>query len=719
MKYTFIRWFSILCLLAQVGYSQDAMNDVDWISRPMGEHYPDFLDSTHMTYDTVSNKVVIFSASRINTDNIFTFDTWEWDGSQFEKKETDQTPPLRTSSSIAYHPILDKTILFGGLTGNNGIHWNDTWSWNGNIWQEVPTSDAPAGRYGHRIIYNGINETIVLFGGRIWSTLSQNDMWEFDGMNWKEITPATIPPKRDLAGMTYVDHLNKIFMFGGRYDWPWKDLGDSWTWDGSNWEELILDESPTARDTSIAYDKRRKKVTLFGGLYYDNSTTAEYLDDTWEWDENGWQKIDVSNQPPAGNYPMLYVDHLGKTVLFDMENELIWEYGDIAAPVITILGEEELILECGIDTYIEAGANAVDSVDGNLDVSINDEFLDITNLGVYYITYTAQDFANNISEVTRTIIVQDTTPPSIECPQDISIQTSNPTGAVVEFMNPIVSDGCDSNPQIQMSHDSGMLFSPGTTQVTIIATDSSGNTSTCSFNIVVSIEEIATPTPTDTPTIVTPDTPTPSPTPTVTNTPTPTDTPVPQPTPTTADGLLQPPQLIQSFEFDQNSFSENGWGEIPGGFLGSPNGFVTTAQIDNDQIPTSTDNRGISLSVRPGEVAFIYSIEPIDTEGNPIVIRMMVRSDETGATLTLGALKGNVSNGENLDGSIATLAPATTASFMDQSKRMVLLYEPDTGSTITPVVQLASSNETQEVKVVIDQIEIYQLDRSFYGTSIE
>lgn len=220
----------------------------------------------------------------------------------------------------------------------------------------------------------------------------------------------------------------------------------------------------------------------------------------------------------------------------------------------------------------------------------------------------------------------------------------------------------------------------------------------------------STPTPTVTPVSVIP-----------TSTHTPTVTPVntPIPTPTGGPEPFPRPEMITEFEFDKPTLSGNGWGEIPGGFLGAPAGFVSSIRLVENQIPSSEDNQGLFISVLPGEVAFIRTNEPIHTNGDPILLRMNVRATGAGASLALAALRGRLATFENVDGSIATHVPASTHSFVEQAKRMVLIYEPDDGTIMTPIIQLVSTSETESVTVFVDKLEVYRLDRSFYGSVIE
>ncbi len=84
---------------------------------------------------------------------------------------------------------------------------------------------------------------------------------------------------------------------------------------------------------------------------------------------------------------------------------------DITAPSITLNGENPTILNQH-DSYNEAGASADDEVDGNLAVTISGS-VDTNTAGEYTITYSTQDSAGNKASLTRTVVVKDTTKPTI------------------------------------------------------------------------------------------------------------------------------------------------------------------------------------------------------------------------------------------------------------------------------------------------------------------
>ncbi|MCK5862965.1 MAG: DUF5011 domain-containing protein, partial [Candidatus Hydrogenedentes bacterium] len=88
---------------------------------------------------------------------------------------------------------------------------------------------------------------------------------------------------------------------------------------------------------------------------------------------------------------------------------------DSIVPTITLLGSDEITLECGIDSYNDPGVLASDSCVGNLTdgVEITGDAVDTGVAGDYTITYSVRDADDNVAAVNRIVHVVDTTAPVI------------------------------------------------------------------------------------------------------------------------------------------------------------------------------------------------------------------------------------------------------------------------------------------------------------------
>jgi hypothetical protein len=155
------------------------------------------------------------------------------------------------------------------------------------------------------------------------------------------------------------------------------------------------------------------------------------------------------------------------------------------------------ILACVLDVTLDLGANCVallpDLTSTNYIVaSDNCNSVTVTQAppaytpmpaGTNTVLLTVSDSAGN--QVTRSVavIVQDRTPPVLACPEDKVLEFQDETGTVATY-SVTATDLC-SAVSLVVAPPSGSVFPIGTTSVQARATDSSSNSTQCSFTVTV------------------------------------------------------------------------------------------------------------------------------------------------------------------------------------------------------------------------------------------
>jgi hypothetical protein len=80
----------------------------------------------------------------------------------------------------------------------------------------------------------------------------------------------------------------------------------------------------------------------------------------------------------------------------------------------------------------------------------------------------------------------DSTPPSITCPANVTVEATCPSGAIATYTAPVGTDSCPGVTTTRTAGQaSGSVFPIGSSTVTYTATDSSGNSTSCSFTVTV------------------------------------------------------------------------------------------------------------------------------------------------------------------------------------------------------------------------------------------
>src|SRR6185369_16284089 len=107
--------------------------------------------------------------------------------------------------------------------------------------------------------------------------------------------------------------------------------------------------------------------------------------------------------------------------------------------------------------------------------------------GTTSVTCKATDTSGNQStNCSFSVTVNDTQPPNITCPANITKPTDpNLCSAVVIYAAPVVSDNCPGLGAPVCLPVSGTAFQKGTTTVTCTVKDASNNSSACSFTITI------------------------------------------------------------------------------------------------------------------------------------------------------------------------------------------------------------------------------------------
>jgi hypothetical protein len=105
-------------------------------------------------------------------------------------------------------------------------------------------------------------------------------------------------------------------------------------------------------------------------------------------------------------------------------------------------------------------------------------------LGVTTITWTATDASGNESTATQQITVVDTAKPVLTLPGNITVDATNPGGAIVSYVAS-ATDTVSGAVAVMCSQPSGSMFAIGTTIVACAATDAAGNTASGSFTVLV------------------------------------------------------------------------------------------------------------------------------------------------------------------------------------------------------------------------------------------
>jgi hypothetical protein len=205
--------------------------------------------------------------------------------------------------------------LPGSDTGDGGL--SDLAPGPPGTWSPIPRSGGawpPADEYA-ALVYDSARDVLVLLAAPQDPNLPL-DLWEFAlaTSTWKNGYPSPAPSysawprSRTGFGVAYDSRRGRTFLFGGVYAANFDDL---WEWDGTSGTWMALTPNPRPPSwplnrygAGLAYDNDRGRLVLFGGVGLDPQVLGYLLhDDLWEWDAGAGAWTDRTPDPRPAAWP--------------------------------------------------------------------------------------------------------------------------------------------------------------------------------------------------------------------------------------------------------------------------------------------------------------------------------------------------------------------------------------------------------------------------------
>jgi choice-of-anchor A domain-containing protein len=164
---------------------------------------------------------------------------------------------------------------------------------------------------------------------------------------------------------------------------------------------------------------------------------------------------------------------------------------DRMAPVVTLAGPAQQTLECTRGgRYTDPGSSASDQCTGPKDVSITGT-VELSPPGSHTLTYSATDAAGNTGTATRSVLVEDTLPPTVTLigPTSLTVECNDPA-----YVDPGASanDQCDG-PLSVVAINPARVGTPGSYSVSYESTDPAGNVGLSADSRTVTVRDTLPP----------------------------------------------------------------------------------------------------------------------------------------------------------------------------------------------------------------------------------
>lgn len=196
-----------------------AWNGVGW-TQLSSSNSPPARCGACMAYDPTHKRIVLFGGltygERVGK---LLNDTWTWDGTRWTRQQAEALP-ARTGACMTWDETQHYTLLFGGTSGDSTFA--DTWTWDGAHWSKHQPQNIPPARAWSSLVYHSLQQSSILISGGGEGTPSDptslmlSDTWSWDGNNWQEV--AANAPHTSYHSATYDATRQNIIVYSTNGD---------------------------------------------------------------------------------------------------------------------------------------------------------------------------------------------------------------------------------------------------------------------------------------------------------------------------------------------------------------------------------------------------------------------------------------------------------------------------------------------------------------------
>lgn len=287
-----------------------------------GKNNPTGRGEQGSAYDPCNKRIILFGGNDLQPQQCADFgptafknDTWIYvaEYKNWIRLKLDPSPPARGRMATAFDLSRKKMYIFGGryrAQQSGGIYtmYNDLWAFNVNTdkWEKVAVTgtDRPGPRANSSMVYDYLNDQLILFGGNASSNglrfNALNDTWAFDlkRLKWRKVTTNLAPPQSIFHSMVMDSNNKRVLLYGGGgnnafvgpfYKDVWALDLDKQSWK-KIWSPNPNGANPPSRiNLAMVEDKENSRIIMFAG---HDDTAIGHRNDVWTFNtkDNKWEQ---------------------------------------------------------------------------------------------------------------------------------------------------------------------------------------------------------------------------------------------------------------------------------------------------------------------------------------------------------------------------------------------------------------------------------------------
>ncbi len=258
-------------------------------------------------------------------------------------------PPAGGFAQMAYDTKAKLVILFGGISGNNGVDPSalntETWTFDPakNLWAKKSPAIHPTGSHGGYMVYDSRADRTILSIRNTddWGTPEAVvlETWAYDLKKdtWTRLADRPVPIGHIMAGqrLAYDAESDRTIMFGGTLFPSRKMVDETWAYDynTNTWTDMQPFKHPKGINfMGMVYDTKADRVVMWGD--FGTRVYNPALEDavwTYDYNTNTWQAFEHQNDGPSvRDYNILAYDEAADKIItyggYPWGNDETWAY---------------------------------------------------------------------------------------------------------------------------------------------------------------------------------------------------------------------------------------------------------------------------------------------------------------------------------------------------------------------------------------------------------
>lgn len=240
-------------------------------------------------------------------------------------------PAPRMNAAMVWDSVNQKVLLYGGVDTSN-TYFGDLWSFDPGTkaWTALQCSGGSPGARASNAVWDG--QQMLLLGGSNTNGLLK-DFWAYtpsgSGGSWQQLTDFPVGP-RSYQTMVWDSHDNRLYTFGG-LDSNGLQQSDFWMYSTtSSWVKVTPSSTnnPLGRQEAIgAWDSKNNVFLMMGG--WETGQGIPFWG-VWAYDpvQNAWGLVTPLYPDANGQYtgPHIIPGRTASTMVWDASNQRAYIY---------------------------------------------------------------------------------------------------------------------------------------------------------------------------------------------------------------------------------------------------------------------------------------------------------------------------------------------------------------------------------------------------------